>query len=333
MKKTLFSFAATVLTITALAGTDGALKFTRTSPGGSTAWVSPAGARIPTTNAAPFVAEFWIKLAVGADSISEMQVFDQDISGNGGRLLIGIIKGGPRFQIGGTQQNANKALTPGVWQHLACRRTSGGGMYVYIDGQHVSAANMSNTAALAATDIVIGYLARATSTAFDGELAEVRVWVVDRSEATIRANYSRRMKGNESGLQYCWPMDDGTGTTCRELVSGKNATIAKTDKVGWSDTMLPFVLSRQTLSASTSEKLFIGDGTLAVLANANAMLSGGYTMDARNNGAGVIDVGTGATLTVNGAGTAVSGGFVKTGAGTLRYTGAPSHPGSFTVAQ
>ncbi|MBR1587999.1 MAG: autotransporter-associated beta strand repeat-containing protein [Kiritimatiellae bacterium] len=325
MKKTLFSLAATLLAITALAGTDGALKFTRTSPGGSTAWVTPAGARIPTTNAAPFVVEFWIKLAVGADSIAEMQVFDQDISGDTGRMLIGIFKGVPRFQIGGTQQNANKALTPGVWHHLACCRISGGGMYVYIDGQHVSAATRSNTAALAATDIVIGYLARATSTAFDGELAEVRVWDVDRSEATIRANYTRRMKGNESGLQYCWPMDDGAAAACRELVAGKTATIARTDKVGWSDTMLPFVLSSQTLSASTAETLFIGDGTLSVPDNANVVLSGGYTMNPQSSGAGVIDVGAGATLTVSGAGTATSGGFVKTGAGTLRYTGAVDH--------
>ncbi|MBQ6340754.1 MAG: autotransporter-associated beta strand repeat-containing protein [Kiritimatiellae bacterium] len=311
--------------VAAFAGTDGALKFTRVSPGGSAAWVTPADARIPTTNAAPFVIEFWIKLAAGADAISEMQVFDQDISGNAGRMLIGIIKGVPRFQIGGTQQNANKALTPGVWHHLACRRASGGGMYVYIDGQHVSAATKSNTAALATTDIVIGYLARATSTAFDGELAEVRVWEVDRSEATIRANYTRRMKGTEAGLRYCWPMDDGAAPACRELVAGKTATIARTDKVGWSDTMLPFVLSRQTLSASTAETLSIGDGTLSVPDNANVVLSGGYTMNPQSSGAGVLDVGAGATLTVSGAGTATSGGFVKTGAGTLRYTGAVDH--------
>ena len=322
MKKMLFSLAATLLAITALAGTDGALKFTRLDNGGSTAWVTPAGARITTT---AFVIEFWIKLAAGANSIGEMQVFDQDISNDGGRLLIGIISGKLRFQIGGTKQDSKTALTPGVWYHLACRRQSNGNMFVYVNDVHDSAYSRSNAAALADTDIVIGYLARAKATSFNGELAEVRVWNTDRSEATIFANYSRRMKGTESGLQYCWPMDDGTGTTCRELVSGKTATINNASQVGWSDTMLPFVLSKQTLSTSTNEKLFIGDGTLAVPAGANVELSGGYTMDARNSGAGVIDVGTGATLTVSGAGTATQGGFVKTGAGTLRYTGAVDH--------
>ena len=323
MKKILFSLAATLLAITALAGTDGALKFTRVSSGGNAAWVTPAGARITTT---AFVVEFWIKLAAGADSISEMQVFDQDISRDNGRMLIGIFKGVPRFQIGGSTQNGKTKLTPGVWYHIACRRYTDGSMYIYVNDTHDSKTdNVKNTAALAANDIVIGYLARGTATAFDGELAEVRVWNTDRSQATIFANYSRRMKGNESGLQYCWPMDDGSGTTCRELVSGKTATINNASQVGWSDTMLPFVLSKQTLSTSTNEKLFIGDGTLAVPAGANVELSGGYTMDARNSGAGVIDVGTGATLTVSGAGTATQGGFVKTGAGTLRYTGAVDH--------
>ena len=325
MKKLLMIGAASaaLLSITAFAGTDGALKFTRTSPGGSTAWVSPDGARITTT---AFVVESWIKLAEGADSIGEMQVFDQDISGNKGRLLIGIFNGVPRFQIGSNQQNAKTKLTPGTWYHLAWRRDKNGCMLIYVNDKDDSkTAGITNKTAIAGADIVIGYLARATATAFDGELSEVRVWNVDRDQATIFANYSRRMKGNESGLQYCWPMDDGSGATCRELVAGKNATITKTDKVGWSDTMLPFVLSKQTLSASTSEKLFIGDGTLAVPTDADVELSGGYTMDARNNGAGVIDVGAGATLTVSGAGTATSGGFVKTGAGTLRYTGAVDH--------
>ena len=318
--------AASLLAITALAGTDGALKFTRLSNGGSTAWVStPSGTRIPTTNAAPFVVEFWIKLAPGADEVSEMRVFDQDISGNSGRLLIGLFKGKLRFQIGGTSQDAKTALSPGVWYHLACRRQPSGNMFVYVNDMHDSAYTRSNSAALAASDIILGFLPRANKTSLDGELAEVRVWDVDRSESTIQANYSRRMKGNENGLLYCWPMDDGTGTTCREIVSGKNLTINNASQVGWSDSMLPFVLSKQTLSTSTNETLFIGDGTLAVPANANVTLSGGYALDARSGGAGVFDVGDGATLTVSGAGTASSGGFVKTGAGTLRYTGAVDH--------
>ena len=330
MKKTLFSLAATLLAITALAGTDGALKFTRESPGGSAAWVSPAGARI-TTKA--FVVEFWIKLAAGADLIGEMQVFDQDIQGNSGRLLIGIIKGVPRFQIGGTQQNANTKLTPGVWYHVACRRYTDGSMYIYVNDTNDSKTeNLKNTATIADTDIVIGYLVRGNTTAFDGELSEVRVWNVDRTQGTIFANYTRRMKGDESGLQYCWPMDDGSGTTCRELVAGKAATINKTDNVGWSDTMLPFVLSKQTLSASTSEKLFIGDGTLAVPSGADVTLSGGYTLDARNSGAGVIDVGEGATLTVSGAGTATQGGFVKTGAGTFTAANCIRNSGGAVVS-
>ena len=59
------------------AGPDGALKFTRISNSGSTAWVSPpSGTRIPTTDAAPFVVEFWVKLAEDMDSVSELHIFN-----------------------------------------------------------------------------------------------------------------------------------------------------------------------------------------------------------------------------------------------------------------
>ena len=117
MKKLLMIGAASaaLLSMTAFAGTDGALKFTRVSPGGSSAWVSPAGARITTT---AFVVEFWIKLAAEADSIGEMQVFDQDIGGDAGRMLIGIIKGVPRFQIGGTKQSPSYFGTSETWEEL-----------------------------------------------------------------------------------------------------------------------------------------------------------------------------------------------------------------------
>ena len=74
-------------------------------------------------------------------------------------------------------------------------------MLIYVNDKDDSkTAGITNKTAIAATDIVIGYLARATATAFDGELSEVRVWNVDRYQADIFANYSRRMKGNESGL-------------------------------------------------------------------------------------------------------------------------------------
>ena len=307
------------------AGPDGALKFTRISNSGSTAWVSPpGGTRIPTTDAVPFVVEFWVKLAEEMDSVAEMHIFNQDLSGNSGRMMILVAKGKPRFQIGGTQLNATTALTPGEWTHLAFRRSGSGDMLIYTNGCP-AASGQNSKAALAATDFVIGTLLRDNKRAFGGELSEVRVWTSDRSNNTLLANWSRRMKGSETGLFCCWPMDDGTGTTCREIVSGKNLTINNTSQVGWSDSMLPCVLSKQTLSASTNETLFIGDGTLVVPSGVNIELSGGYTIDARDKGAGVIDVGAGATLTVSGAGTATSGGFVKTGAGTLRYTGAVDH--------
>ena len=72
-------------------------------------------------------------------------------------------------------------------------------------------------------------------------------------------------------------MDDGSGTTCRELVAGKTATINKTDKVGWSDTMLPFVLSKKI--AYKRDKLLKGSVSIPVtIAVCEIMLVLGVTL-------------------------------------------------------
>ena len=143
-----------------------------------------------------------------------MHIFNQDLSGNSGRMMILVAKGKPRLQIGDTQLNATTALTPGEWTHLAFRRSGSGDMLIYTNGCP-AASGQNSKAALAATDFVIGTLLRDNKRAFGGELSEVRVRTSDRSNNTLLANWSRRMKGSETGLFCCWPMDDGTGTTCR----------------------------------------------------------------------------------------------------------------------
>ena len=148
-------------------------------------------------------------------------------------------------------------------------------MSVYINGADDSSSSQSNTAALYETDLLICNLA--SSTSFDGEVSELRVWSTARSSAEISANYARRMTGNEEGLLYCWPMDDGPGSaSCRELVSGAAAAIAidkvTNNQVVFLDTMLPHVLFRQTLAADTSDTLSIRPGTLTVPANADVTL-------------------------------------------------------------
>ena len=312
------------------ATTEGALKVSYSSS--AVKWIStPAGTRIPSTTSGgdvqPFTIECWVKM----NQLSgRQQILNQYKNGDPGRVLLQTNGKRPTFILGNKTQTSKTELEVGVWTHIAAVRNENGKMFVYINGtDDSSGASTSNTAALLGeTDLLICNLA--SSTSFDGEVSELRVWATARTAAEISANFTRRVTGNEAGLLYCWPMDDGPGSaSCRELVSGAAAAIAvdkvTNNQVVFLDTMLPHVLFRQTLAADTSDALSIRPGTLAVPSNTTVTISGGYTMDPGKNTAGVIEVGEGATLTVNGAATAASGGFVKTGAGTLCYTGTADH--------
>ena len=310
------------------ATTEGALKVSYSSS--SVKWIAPpAGTKIPCTasggDVQPFTIECWVKM----NRLSgRQQILNQYKNGDPGRVLLQTNGKTPTFILGTKTQTAKTELEVGVWTHIAAVRNDSGKMFVYINGTDDSSSSQSNTAALYDTDLLICNLA--SSTSFDGEVSELRVWSTPRSAAEISSNFTRRMTGNEAGLLYCWPMDDGPGSaSCRELVSGAAAAIAvdkvTNNQVVFLDTMLPHVLFRQTLAADTSDALSIRPGTLAVPSNTTVTISGGYTMDPGKNTAGVIEVGEGATLTVDGAAAAVSGGFVKTGAGTLCYTGTADH--------
>ena len=310
------------------ATTEGALKVSYSSS--AVKWIAPpAGTRIPSTTSGgdvqPFTIECWVKM----NQLSgRQQILNQYKSGDSGRVLLQANGKTPTFILGSKTQTAKTELAVGFWTHIAAVRNGSGKMSVYINGTDDSSGSQNNTAALYATDLLICNLA--SSTSFDGEVSELRVWSTARSAAEISANFTRRMTGSEEGLLYCWPMDDGAGSTsCREIVSGAAAAIAvdkvTNNQVVFLDTMLPHVLFRQTLAADTSDALSIRPGTLAVPSNTAVTISGGYTMDPGNNTAGIIEVGEGATLAVNGAASAASGGFVKTGAGTLCYTGTADH--------
>ena len=314
------------------ATTEGALRISH--PSDKVEWIAATSAQIPTTASGggdqPFTLECWVKLNSAPASSTRTQIINQYKASTAGRVLLQIQNYKLIFNISGTTQTSKTELQVGVWTHVAATRSANGKMDVYINGVNDSSSSSKSwTGTLYNGYIRIGNVATDASP-FDGDLSELRVWSTARTAAEISANFTRRMTGNEEGLLYCWPMDDGTGSTsCREIVSGAAAAIAvdkvTNNQVVFLDTMLPHVLFRQTLTADTTAALSIRPGTLAVPSNTTVTISGGYTLDPGKNTAGVIEVGEGATLTVDGAAAAVSGGFVKTGAGTLCYTGTADH--------
>ena len=55
---------------------------------------------------------------------------------------------------------------------------------------------------------------------FDAQIADVRVWDKARSQSEIQADLSRTLTGDETNLIGNWHLDEGTGTTAGNAVSG-----------------------------------------------------------------------------------------------------------------
>ncbi len=56
----------------------------------------------------------------------------------------------------------------------------------------------------------------------DGQIDEVRIWNVARTQAQIRDNMCRQLTGAETGLVGYWNMNEGTGNTVNDLTTNNN---------------------------------------------------------------------------------------------------------------
>jgi signal transduction histidine kinase/CheY-like chemotaxis protein/ligand-binding sensor domain-containing protein len=96
------------------------------------------------------------------------------------------------------------------WTHVAVV-TGPGGVRIYLNGVLAATNEFAGSlSSVGAADYFLGrhtYLVDAQDP-LDGQLDEVRVWSVQRTEDEIRANLSRRLTGREPGLAGLWNFDD-----------------------------------------------------------------------------------------------------------------------------
>lgn len=148
------------------------------------------------------------------------------------------------FYTGSAQQQwetTSEVLTAGTWKHVAFTFTFGTGSSIkcYINdvdtgGSWVSGSGNFNSVNNAEA-VKIG--AYNTSTGYlNGKMADVRIWNVVRTQTEIIQNMYKRLLGTESNLQGYWPLDEGTGTTATNSVSGgNNGTLTNFSGTYWVD--------------------------------------------------------------------------------------------------
>ncbi len=112
-------------------------------------------------------------------------------------------------------------LADGKWHHVAhVFGASVGGQQIYIDGQLVATGSKSISDFNWQDKIAIGY--SADSGYFKGEIDDVRVWNVAKTQSQIQASLSQKLTGNEQGLIGYWNFEENTGNTVNDLTANKN---------------------------------------------------------------------------------------------------------------
>ncbi|MEM7101728.1 MAG: LamG-like jellyroll fold domain-containing protein, partial [Bacteroidota bacterium] len=103
-------------------------------------------------------------------------------------------------------------INDGDWHHLAVVYPGGllGSTTAYIDGVALSQTSATNlTPSFGATQGRIGALLN-SSTEFEGDLDEVRLWDVARTQSEIVADMNTILTGSESGLELYYDFEQGT---------------------------------------------------------------------------------------------------------------------------
>ena len=244
MKYFVTSFWIFVLCSTALmAQTNYALVF-----GNSSDYVSfPNAAVSSLTNTATF--EVWMNPAANNQT---SRIIEHITANSGDGFLIDLLNGKPRIIIGSTALTGTTSLTANTWYHLACT-SDGSTLSIYVNGVLDVSALASATFPANSYSLRLG-LDQSGGNHFLGQMDEVRIWNIARTQAQIQSAMYSTLVGTETGLTGYWPMNEGSGTTVSDKCSaGNNGALLNfslTAASGW------VASSKISLTAPT-----VGDGS------------------------------------------------------------------------
>ena len=121
-----------------------------------------------------------------------------------------------------TVATAHEDFNDGVWHHAAAVHDGvAQTMRLYIDGTlEGEATSVSLGSTANGRKLRIGRRGGTTEHWFEGELDEVRIWNVVRTQEEIVATRHQSLDGSETGLVAYWPFNEGEGTTAVDLVAG-----------------------------------------------------------------------------------------------------------------
>ncbi|BAY25488.1 hypothetical protein NIES2100_52940 [Calothrix sp. NIES-2100] len=128
-------------------------------------------------------------------------------------------------------------LETGKWMHLAATIDKSGIGKLYKNGQLIQSGQLQLPETINRTQNYIGKSNWSNDGYFDGQMSEIRVWNVARSQEQIQQQMHSRLIGNEVSLVGYWPLNEGAGTTVADNTgNGQNGTI---NGATWQQQLIP----------------------------------------------------------------------------------------------
>lgn len=187
---------------------------------------------LPTGSSARSI-EAWVKTSTTTEQW--VATFGAESALNGWELQ--VYENAVALRIEGANQIWTATnVTDGNWHHIAVTYVSGANInsatdvLAYMDGSALtSLSSVSGTPDTASGNVSIGAPPTSTTSLFNGQIDEVRIWDDVRTPTEISDNMSVELVGNEAGLVGYWKMNnDWTDetTNANDLTASGDATFS-----------------------------------------------------------------------------------------------------------
>ena len=229
---------------------------------------------VPHTNELDLISgeltiESWVKPDASLLSRGYSSIVSKQLNGTGYMTASNMLGPFPGFhaEVAGIQVASQSRPNPGVWQHVAA--VWDGQLKIYVNGQLDGVTNtgppIPNTFPL-----WIGSSPFGAETNFRGDIDEVRIWAVARSQGQIQSTMNQYLCGDENGLRAYWSFDEGSGQQLKDTLGRSNGSISGP---AW----VPGVqLGRQPCQPPVS---FVGPKTFPAGADPRASAVGDFNRD------------------------------------------------------
>ncbi len=122
----------------------------------------------------------------------------------------------------GVPNTAKSSIKWNKWSHVAITN-DGKTAKTYINGQLKKQGPTGGALIVDKTPLYVARrLDQQSGNYFKGQIADIRVWDQVRSPDQIKNLMGQRLKGDEAGLVGYWPLNEGSGTTAKDLTGNGN---------------------------------------------------------------------------------------------------------------